>query len=564
MKEYYQVELEKLRNLAKQFSIAHPALAPLLSSEGSDPDVERILEGTAFLTGLINQRLDDNFPEIIQGLLHIIAPQLLMPMPAQTLVQFTPNASVQHIQAVKKGTQLASVPVDGQNCIFTVSHDTNILPCQVGKTTIEQSSHGTYKLNFSLSWQGDANSWWSDKITFYLQDQSARACEWLMLLLTATKEINISCGAKKYSLATKNLSHKLHNSNPFIDKFDNQWQILRDYFNFSENFLFLELNGLNGINISNEHSVQFEFTLDIGKKTIPNLVSNLFALNVVPAINVFEHTIDPFVITHTKHEYRLRISDDNTKNMEIYKVNKVAGIKRGGESRDFAPFTEFDKSSGVYSLRRSLSVISNQLDYFISFIYQNSEEINNHETIIADIVCYQPKLPLFLRLGDVSRATDSSPAMAEFKNITRVTPPVSSITDTTLLWQLFSYMQSNFLPLANAEALQGFLRIYIPPNNPDASLARLNHNRIDAIVDFEAKQEELLYKARPIRGLALNLKINGNAFSSQGEIYLLGSILDVVLAKFSTINSYTRLVMLDTHSGDEFKWPMRLGSKKLI
>ena len=66
---YYQRELAHLKELAVEFSKAHPALAPLLSGPSTDPDVERLLEGTAFLTGLVREKLDDEFPEIVHNLL---------------------------------------------------------------------------------------------------------------------------------------------------------------------------------------------------------------------------------------------------------------------------------------------------------------------------------------------------------------------------------------------------------------------------------------------------------------------------------------------------------------
>lgn len=57
---YYQSELNNLRHLADEFAQRNPALAPLLGSgSASDPDVERLLEGVAFLTGMVRQRLDD-------------------------------------------------------------------------------------------------------------------------------------------------------------------------------------------------------------------------------------------------------------------------------------------------------------------------------------------------------------------------------------------------------------------------------------------------------------------------------------------------------------------------
>ena len=41
---YYQQELSYLKELAVEFSKAHPALAPMLSGQSQDPDVERLLE----------------------------------------------------------------------------------------------------------------------------------------------------------------------------------------------------------------------------------------------------------------------------------------------------------------------------------------------------------------------------------------------------------------------------------------------------------------------------------------------------------------------------------------
>ena len=70
--KYFQEELSNLRELGAEFSKAHPALAPMLSGPQADPDVERLLEGTAFLTSLLRQKLDDEFPEIIHDLLQIV------------------------------------------------------------------------------------------------------------------------------------------------------------------------------------------------------------------------------------------------------------------------------------------------------------------------------------------------------------------------------------------------------------------------------------------------------------------------------------------------------------
>ena len=47
-----------IRELGKEFAERNPRLAPFLAVEGQDPDVERLLEGFAFLTGRLRQKLD--------------------------------------------------------------------------------------------------------------------------------------------------------------------------------------------------------------------------------------------------------------------------------------------------------------------------------------------------------------------------------------------------------------------------------------------------------------------------------------------------------------------------
>ncbi len=68
---YYEDELNKLKGLAVEFAQNNPALAPMLSGSSADPDVERLLEGVAFLTGLTRQKLDDEFPEFVQELANL-------------------------------------------------------------------------------------------------------------------------------------------------------------------------------------------------------------------------------------------------------------------------------------------------------------------------------------------------------------------------------------------------------------------------------------------------------------------------------------------------------------
>ena len=120
--KYYLAELGFLREMGREFAAAYPEVAHMLAEEGADPDVERLLEGVAFLTGQIRQKLDDEFPEIVHTLTDLLVPEYLRPIPASSILQFTPLPNLlRERQRIARGTEVASVPVEGTGMGFSKS-----------------------------------------------------------------------------------------------------------------------------------------------------------------------------------------------------------------------------------------------------------------------------------------------------------------------------------------------------------------------------------------------------------------------------------------------------------
>src|SRR5687767_13774037 len=111
---YYQSELTYLREMGRAFGEANPRVAGLLADRGGDPDVERLLEGFAFLTARVRERMDDAVPEIIAGLSELLLPHYLRTVPACSIVEFSPPLRALRGRAkVAAGSELATNPVDG-------------------------------------------------------------------------------------------------------------------------------------------------------------------------------------------------------------------------------------------------------------------------------------------------------------------------------------------------------------------------------------------------------------------------------------------------------------------
>ena len=63
---YYNQELQHVREMGAEFSRQFPKIAARLGIDGiavSDPYVERLLEGFAFLTARVQLKLDAEFPD---------------------------------------------------------------------------------------------------------------------------------------------------------------------------------------------------------------------------------------------------------------------------------------------------------------------------------------------------------------------------------------------------------------------------------------------------------------------------------------------------------------------
>src|SRR5215475_923337 len=128
---YYQEELAFLREMGREFAAENPKVAHMLETADADPDVERILQGVAFLTGRLRQKVDDEIPELFQSLMSLLWPHYLRPVPSTTIVQFLPMLEqLTGVAEIKRDTELASNPVDGTSCRFRTCYSVDLAPIE--------------------------------------------------------------------------------------------------------------------------------------------------------------------------------------------------------------------------------------------------------------------------------------------------------------------------------------------------------------------------------------------------------------------------------------------------
>src|SRR5260370_1570997 len=93
--------------MGTQFAAKNPKVASRLVLEPTkceDPHVERILEAFAFLAARVHLKIDDEFPEISEGLLTVVYPQLVRPIPSMSIVEFQTDP--------ERGKLTSGLPID--------------------------------------------------------------------------------------------------------------------------------------------------------------------------------------------------------------------------------------------------------------------------------------------------------------------------------------------------------------------------------------------------------------------------------------------------------------------
>ena len=89
---YYEAEMRYLREAGKEFAQAYPDRAAMLNLDkpgARDPYVERLFEGFAFLMGRLREKLDDDLPELTEGLVSLLWPHYLRTIPSLSVVELS-------------------------------------------------------------------------------------------------------------------------------------------------------------------------------------------------------------------------------------------------------------------------------------------------------------------------------------------------------------------------------------------------------------------------------------------------------------------------------------------
>ncbi|SDW69328.1 type VI secretion system protein ImpG [Pseudomonas syringae] len=587
---YYQDELMALRQSGRRFADRNPALAPFLGQGSQDPDVERLLEGFAFLTGRLRQKLDDDLPELTHSLMQLLWPNYMRPMPAMSMLQFEPLATVGPGLIVERDTPVESEPVKSLTCQFRTCFATEVLPLKMAGVSCSASG-GKVILTLRLSMTGEGHLGELELNRLRLHFAGDRHISQALYL-----------GFMRKLQGIKLLPFDGH-GNPLLTE-DGQpaefsipadhvcpvgfaedealipyplntfrgYRYLQEYFCFPEKFLFVDVKGLEAIKSINHALLTtargFELVFDMRCEDMQRLRPTLehIRLYCTPVVNLFQQDAVPIQADARLDEYLLIPDYPGEGNCGIYSVDKVTGWQPGGKGyQNYVPFESFEHDPAVdvqsnspyYSVRHRHSMLHDGLDTFLSFDLRGDRK---NETISIELTCTNHNLPQQIRTGGICKPCDDTPDFLRFSNITPATKSYAPPITRDFLWRVISNMSLNYLSLASVEALKVILETYDLPRYYDKRAEKVSRHLLGGLRAISHHHVDRLHNGRPLRGVKTELLIAPGEFADEASLFLFASVLNEFFALYASLNSFHEL-HVKTAQGGGYEWTPRMGQQ---
>ncbi|SET61618.1 type VI secretion system baseplate subunit TssF [Thorsellia anophelis] len=571
---YYEAEMRYLREAGKEFAEAFPDRAALLNLDrvgDRDPYVERLFEGFAFLMGRLREKLDDDLPELTEGLVSLLWPHYLRTVPSMAIVQLSPDKlTLKQSERLSEGFEIETdaVGLKRTHCIYRTTRPIVLRPFEIASFTVGQALDGRSMLTLRFSTASDVD--WDavdlDSIPLYLHADAPISSALYVALVHNIQQAYYrlpELTSESRTISLKFTPMGFASDDPLWPKGDasfSGYQLLLEYFTFRDKFMFVGLTGLNQLPLS-KGTREFEIDLVLSEQwpvDFPLNADNL-KLHASPVINLFTIESDPMSLSSFEHEHLLRplrLQDGHT---EIYSVDRVASSKRA-EGSEYVPFTSFRHRGGMlrqdaperYFHTRMRRGVSGLHDTWLILGGDGHEQdrFDKEETLSLNITCTNGQLPRkALRGARFTRMPHQPPIPITLNHLTAPTLPCYPPANDRFHWRLLSHLGTNFLSMMdNPEVLRGTLALY------DWTEDELNQRRLESIVDVKHKLIQRFERGFLMRGVSITVTIDQKGFTGEGDILLFGELLNLFFALYADVHLFNQLTIQIIPTGKQHTW----------
>lgn len=572
---YFEEEMRYLRDAGLEFSKTHPDRAALLNLDKvgtRDPYVERLFEGFAFLTGRIQQKLDDDLPELTEGLVNMLWPHYLRMIPSLTVLEIQHDYhALQSNQIISKGLMVQSEPVNVNErqirCIYRTTHDVDIMPLRLQHTRLDYDGNGrsVIKLHFSLKKQALREELNLSALRLFISADEPVAFSLRHALLNHVTDIKLTGNHTTQSVLS-NVSLKavgFSENDRLWDKTSNSfdgYQLLLEYFCFKQKFFFIDLEGLDIRQLPVGDEFEIAFILSNHYPADLKFDADVLKLYCAPAINLFDMDAEPIRIDHKTFEYPIKPLLHEDMQVEIYSVEEIEAFNhQNGQRYPYVPFITFQHRGGLMKHDAPERYFHTKVKRGVNGGHEtwlilggqlwDAQHPLPSETLSLKVVGTNGILPRkTLRETQIRDYNTGEPNVTVVRNLLTPSLPCYPPNEDRFQWRILSHLAPNYLSLLNKDSLKGTLAIY------DWTDDELNKRKLDSILNVSHQSVNRVERGALHRGVHITVSLDADAFAGEAEIYLFGELLNDFFSSYADLNLFTRLSIVSLPSEKEYIW----------
>lgn len=598
--DFYNRELYYLREVSNEFAEENPQIAKNLGFHADsvqDPFVERLLEGTAFLSARIQEKLTNEQPEFALQMLYKLAPLWYTPIPSMALISFEPDLTYPQWDKnnfLPKGSKLSLTDssLGDKPSFFTTGRQINIQPLLIEHAQCSVVPP-EYLSKSILSYFNDALSYISIKCTTnhttLISDLEISPFQITVigdvvqvnhvisnifnncLRIVLWSKSNNSNSSIYEILDTSNIELRGINEENLLPSAIGELpgcRILREYFNMPANFITLSIKNTDKFFKRCNSSYNFEIFFIFKNREITlvnNITSVNFRLFTTPIINLYKKRCNPVLLEHNKVESHVVVDRHNPMLHKIYNLEEVIGIMPDGSQIRFSPlqmdtYYGDDTNKAAYSFKRKLNYIIDMKyrnsglsydDIFISLSSGNTSiDIGQLQSVsVVALVSDRHLIPELLQ--DPFFTLEKALPIGKIELIQHPTRP-SNVPEIHVAWDALQVISDNPLRYLypNIKDCSSLIKnwLYLFINIYDSAHIK----KVNSIQKISFEQSYIRYKGPgPIawsRGVRVNLNVSSKNHSDKGE-FIFGKILTSALSEYCELN---QKLALNLHVDDNF------------
>jgi type VI secretion system protein ImpG len=612
---HYNDELTHLREVGAEFAQEFPKIASRLSLDGlevTDPYVERLLEGFAFLAARIQLKLDAEQPKLIQHLLETVYPGFLSPVPSMVVARMRPDPLDPNLTkgfTLKRGAALNAEVTRGQNtrCEFRIAHDVTLWPIEI--TSVQYFTHapdlplahlpvarqvkGGMRIKLKLHGGLNFKQLRLDRLALYISAPDEVAFRLHELVLGNTVATWVSNKRPMQGFADADSVQPLGFRDdeallPETLRGFSGHRLLQELAAMPQRFLFFDVQDL-ARRLDQVDGAEAEIVLlfSRGDAALESLVdAGSLALFCTPAVNLFPKRLDRIQLGTDSWEHHAVPDRTRPMDYEVHTLESVTGYGTAQVAEQkflplYASYHDESRNHGAYfTVRREPRLLSSRQrqdgprsayvgqEVFLSLVDpQASPYREDIRQLSLTALVTNRDLPTLLPGNATTWTLDAAGPAGRIETLRGPTRPVQRLARGDVGWSLVSLLTLNYLSIAGddpkraAAALRSLLALHGPEQ--DVAWAK----QVESLQWVEAKSvvRRLPFPGPLTFGCGVEVTALVDELGFQGSsAFLLGQVLAQLFARHASTNSFCETVLRSATRGEIFRAKPRIGEKAVL